>query len=169
MALPRMLKNMTLFNDGVNLMGEVAEVALPKLSRKFEEYRGGGMNGSVDTDHGIEKLEMQWKCGGLMEQVLKQFGTLTHNGVMLRFAGAYKRDDSAAVDSVQVVVRGRHKEIDPGTAKGGEKGEFSVTSSLSYYKLTINNVDVIEIDIINMIEKVNGVDLLAAQRRALTM
>lgn len=167
MGLPRKLKNMTLFNDGVNLMGEVTEVSLPKLKRKMEEYRAGGMNGSVKTDHGMEGLELQWKCGGLMEQVLRQFGTIGHAGVLLRFAGAYQRDDSPAVDAVQVVVRGRHEEIDPGSAKPGDNTEFSVTSTLSYYKLTINNVDVIEIDLVNMIEKVNGVDMLAAQRRAM--
>lgn len=167
MALPRKLKNMNLFNDGVSLMGQVTEVTLPKLTRKMEEYRAGGMNASMETDHGMEKLELQWKCGGLMEQVLKQFGVTNHAGVMLRFAGAYQRDDSGAVDAVQIVVRGRHKEIDPGNAKPGDNTEFSVTSTLTYYKLTINNVDVIEIDVLNMIEKVNGVDMLAEQRRAI--
>ncbi|MFL7985020.1 phage major tail tube protein, partial [Xanthomonas vasicola] len=36
-----------------------------------------------------------------------------------------------------------------------------------YYKLTINGATVIEIDLVNMTEIVNGVDLLAAQRRAI--
>lgn len=167
MALPRKLKNMNLFNDGVSYMGQVTEVALPKLSRKMEEFRAGGMNAPMETDHGMEKLEMQWKCGGLMDQALKQFGVTDHAGVMLRFAGAYQRDDGSAVDAVQIVVRGRHKEIDMGSAKPGDNTEFSVTSTLTYYKLTLNNTDVIEIDALNMIEKVDGVDRLAEQRRAL--
>lgn len=167
MALPRKLKNMNLFNDGVSYMGQITEVTPPKLTRKMEEYRAGGMNAPMETDHGMEKLELQWKCGGLMEQVLKQFGVTSHSGVMLRFAGAYQRDDSGAVDAVQIVVRGRHKEIDAGNAKPGDNTEFSIISTLTYYKLTINNVDVIEIDVLNMIEKVNGVDMLAEQRRAI--
>lgn len=167
MALPRKLKNMNLFNDGVSYMGQVTEVALPKLKRKMEDFRAGGMNAPMKTDHGMEGLEMQWKCGGLMEQVLKQFGAVSHDAVLLRFAGAYQRDDTGAVDAVQIVVRGRHEEIDAGSAKPGDNTEFSVTSTLTYYKLTINNVDVIEIDVLNMIEKVNGVDRLAEQRRAL--
>ena len=133
----------------------------------MEEFRAGGMNAPMKTDHGMEALEMQWKCGGLMDQVLKQFGSVGHADVMLRFAGAYQRDDTGAVDAVQIVVRGRHEEIDAGSAKPGDNTEFSVTSTLTYYKLTINNVDVIEIDVINMIEKVNGIDRLAEQRRAL--
>ncbi|MEB1416084.1 phage major tail tube protein, partial [Xanthomonas campestris pv. campestris] len=73
----------------------------------------------------------------------------------------------AEVDAVEVVVRGRHSEIDPGTGKSGDDTEFSVKTSASYYKLTINGTTVIEIDFVNMTEIVNGVDLLAAQRRAI--
>jgi P2 family phage contractile tail tube protein len=37
----------------------------------------------------------------------------------------------------------------------------------SYYKLSVNGQDVIEIDFVNMIEKVNGNDLFAALRNAI--
>ncbi|KLB47455.1 phage major tail tube protein, partial [Xanthomonas euvesicatoria] len=51
---------------------------------------------------------------------LNQYGATTHNAVQLRFAGAYQRDDATEVDAVEVVVRGRHSEIDPGTGKSGD-------------------------------------------------
>lgn len=167
MAMPRKLKNMNLFNDGESYLGQVTEVKLPTLTRAMEEYRGGGMSGPVDVDFGNEKIELEWKCGGLMRSTLRQYGVTRHDGVQLRFAGAYQRDDTGGVDSVEVVVRGRHSEIDPGTAKVGEDTEFSVKTSCSYYKLTINGVTDIEIDFVNMIEIVGGVDRLAEQRRAI--
>ncbi|MBB5864808.1 phage major tail tube protein [Xanthomonas sp. 3058] len=167
MALPKKLKALNLFNDGESYLGQVVEVKLPTLKRKMEEYRGGGMSGPVDIDFGQEKIELEWKCGGLMRSVLNQYGAITHNAVQLRFAGAYQRDDSGAVDAVEIVVRGRHSEIDPGTAKAGDDTEFSVKTSASYYKLTMNGATVMEIDFVNMIEIVDGVDLLAAQRRAI--
>ncbi|MBB4728253.1 phage major tail tube protein [Xanthomonas arboricola] len=167
MALPKKLKALNLFNNGESYLGQVVEVKLPTLSRKMEEYRGGGMNGPVDIDFGQEKIELEWKCGGMMRSVLNQYGATTHNAVQLRFAGAYQRDDSGAVDAVEFVVRGRHKEIDPGTGKSGDDTEFSVKTSASYYKLMINGSTVIEIDLINMVEIVNGVDLLAPHRRAI--
>ena len=49
MALPRKLKYLNLFNDGLSYMGVVQSVTLPKLTRKLENYRGGGMNGSAYT------------------------------------------------------------------------------------------------------------------------
>ncbi|MBI6358056.1 phage major tail tube protein, partial [Proteus mirabilis] len=52
MALPRKLKNFNLFMNGVNYVGVAEELTLPKITRKLEAYRGGGMNGSVQIDMG---------------------------------------------------------------------------------------------------------------------
>lgn len=167
MALPKTLKNFNLFNDGVSYIGQVSEVKLPVLTRKLEEYRGGGMNGPVSIDLGQEGIEMEWKCGGLMRDALNQYGVTTHNGVQLRWAGAYQRDDTGLTDAVEIVVKGRHREIDLGNAKAGDLTEFAVKTVASYYKLTINGSTVIEIDLANMIEMVNGVDRIAEQRTAI--
>lgn len=167
MALPRKLKNMNMFNDGVSFVGVASEVVLPKLTRKLEEFRGAGMNAPVEADLGMEKLEAEHTYAGLVREIFNQFGLARVDGVLLRFAGAYQRDDTGDVDAVEVVMRGRHSEIDGGSSKAGDDTEFKVKSSLSYYKLTINNEVVIEIDILNMIELVNGEDRLADQRAAI--
>lgn len=167
MALPRKLKNFNVFNDGVSHIGEVTEIVLPKLTRKMEAHRAGGMAGEVDADMGIEKLECEHTYGGLMRPLFAQFGIARVDGVLLRFAGAYQRDDTGEVDAVEVVMRGRHSEIDAGTSKSGDDTVFKVKSTLSYYKLTINGEDVIEIDMLNMVETVNGEDRMAAHRRAI--
>jgi P2 family phage contractile tail tube protein len=167
MALPSVLKNFNLFNDAKSYMGVAESLKLPKLARKFEDFRGGGMDGSVSIDLGQEKLESEFTCAGLMTQVFEQYGTTKADGVMLRFAGAYQADDTAAVQAVEVVMRGRHAEIDMGDAKAGDKGSFTIKSSLTYYKLTVDNKVLIEIDLLNMIFIVNGKDMLAEQRKAI--
>jgi P2 family phage contractile tail tube protein len=167
MALPKKLKNMNLFNDGNNYRGQVSEVTLPKLTRKTEEYRGGGMNGPITIDHGQEKIVLEWTCGGIMKDVLAQYGITQHDGVQLRFAGAYQAEDNSKPDAVEVVIRGRHTEFDFGNQKPGDDSTFKVTSAVSYYKLSINGEAIIEIDLVNMIETVNGKDLLADIRNAI--
>lgn len=167
MALPNTLKNFNAFNDGKSFMGIVEEVKLPKLSRKMEDFRGGGMDGPVDIDVGQEKLEIEQVCGGFVIDAYKAYGITKASGVMIRFAGAYQRDDTGDVQAVEVVVRGRHKEIDGGDAKGGDKGKTTVKSSLTYYKLTVDGKDVIEIDLLSFLFKVDGTDMLEAQRKAI--
>jgi len=167
MGLARTLKNMMLFNEGLAYIGEVKTVTLPTLTRKLEEYRAGGMGGPVQIDMGHEAMELSFTCGGPMRDVLRQYGVTKVNGVYLRFAGVYQQDDTGAVDSVEVIVRGRHSEIEMGDQEVGEAGEFKVTSALAYYKLLWNGRTEIEIDPLGMIEIVGGVDRLAEQRSAL--
>lgn len=167
MALPRKLKALNLFNDGESYVGEVSEVTLPPLARQMEEYRGGGMNGPIKVDLGMQAMDLEWKCAGFMVGVMRQFGLPYFDGVQLRFAGAYQRDDTGGVDSVEIVVRGRHEEINGGTAKSGDDTEFEVKTTLAYYMLSVNGVVEVEIDFINMVEIVDGFDRLAEQRRAI--
>ena len=126
MGLPRKIKNFALFHDGVSYAGQVEEATLPKLTRKTEEWRSGGMGGPIKADMGMDGIEMEWTAGGVLREVLNQFGTLKHDGVMLRFAGALQADDSEEIQTLEVVVRGRHTEVDFGNTKAGDKTAFKV-------------------------------------------
>ena len=167
MALPRTLKNFNLFNDGTSFVGLIPSVTLPKLTRKMEDYRAGGMNGPIKSDQGIEALTMEWTAGGYIRQVFEQWGATQHDAVALRFAGALQADDTGAVTAVEVFVRGRHSEIDPGESTAGEKTEVKVKSELSYYRLEMDGRTIIEIDVMNLVEVVGGVDRLAEVRAAI--
>ncbi|PJG82133.1 phage major tail tube protein [Caviibacterium pharyngocola] len=165
MGLPRKLKLMNLLADGDSYRGQVNEIEQPKLAMKLEEYRAGGMIGAVKVNLGLETLEATLKMGGYMTELLKQFGS-TIDALPLRFAGAYEKDDTGEVTSIELVMRGRFGEIDSGSAKVGDDTEQSYTVPLTYYKIIENGVDVIEIDMINSIFVVNGIDRLEQHRAA---
>lgn len=167
MALPAILKNFNLYNDAASLMGVVDEVELPKLSRKMEDLQAGGMVAPVEIDLGNEKIELNWTCAGFLSDAIKQYGATKANGVLLRFSGAYQRDDTGDVSAVEIVVRGRHKEIDHGKAKVGAKSETKMKTPCSYYKLTVDGAVLLEIDALAFIFMVDGKDLLADQRKAI--
>jgi len=167
MALPKKLKYLNLFNDGNSYLGLVSSLTLPKLTRKLQNYRGGGMSGSVAVDFGLDDdaLTLEWSIGGLDELVLQQWGSTSD--IPLRFAGSLQRDDTGDVSAVEVMMRGRHKEFDFGEYKQGEDTETKVATQCTYFKLTIDGKELIEIDTVNMVEVVNGVDRLAEHRTAL--
>jgi P2 family phage contractile tail tube protein len=102
-----------------------------------------------------------------MRGVLAQWGVMQHHGVQFRFGGAYQAEDAAIPDAVEIVIRGRHSEIDLGTAKQKEDTAFKVTTQASYYKLTINGTTLHEFDFLNMVEIVNGTDLMKAIKEAI--
>lgn len=64
-------------------------------------------------------------------------------------------------------MRGRHQAFDFGEAKQGEDTETKITTKNTYFKLTWNGKELIEIDTVNMVEKVNGDDRLAQRRKNL--
>lgn len=90
MALPRKLKLINLFIDGVSYLGVVQSVTLPKLTRKLENYRGGGMNGSAPVDLGLDDdaLSAEISLGGFPDDAIWLLYAATGTAsVPLRFAG----------------------------------------------------------------------------------
>lgn len=171
MALPRKLKFMNLFNDANNYQGIVEELTLPKLTRKLEAYRGGGMNGSANVDLGLDDgaLDSEVTLGGIEAQIYTQWGITKVDGVMLRFVGSFQRDDTGEIVAVEVVTRGRYSEFDSGNYKQGDNTQTKLSAKNTYYKLTMGGRVLIEIDTVNMVEIVDGVDRLAEHRRAIGM
>lgn len=169
MALSKKLKHMNLFNDGNSYAGVAKTVTLPKLSRKLESFRAGGMDGPVKVDlgHSDDGLQLEWTLGGWDLIALRQYGAVRADGVMLRFAGSVQDDSAGTVSAVEIVTRGRHEEIDFGEATPGEDTEHKITTALTYYKLTVDGDTIIEIDLLNMIFIVDGEDLLADHRKAI--
>lgn len=167
MAMPNKLKAMNLYGDGDNWQGQVETITPPKLQRNMTEWRGAGMDGPVDVDMGMQKMEMSVVLGGLIPEVFNNWGTPLAETDSLRFLGSYEDDETGDVHSVEITARGRYSNIDMGDAKPGETTEHTLTLTLNYYRLVIDGKALIEVDVIHHILTVNGVDRLAARRKAL--
>jgi P2 family phage contractile tail tube protein len=167
MALPAKLKNFNVYGNGASWIGLIPEVALTKLAKKVEQYRGGGMLSEIDVEMGLEKMELEIKAGGLVLGAIRAFGDVGVSGTQLRFVGAYQEDVAGGVVAAELVVRGMVTEFDPGSAKVGDNTEHSLKLSLTYLKWTIAARVEIEIDVLNNIFVVNGIDRMAAIRAAL--
>lgn len=166
--LPNEIKAWNLHIDGGSFAGLATEVELPKLKRKMDSYKGGGMDLEIESDQGQEKLESGFTLREFSRAVLNKWGVINGQGVAIRLMMAAQRADASGVtDAIEVVMRGQWNEIDMGNLKGGDAAEMKVKMSLQYYRYIENGVDVIEIDGPNMIHKVNGVDLLEARRKAI--
>lgn len=167
MALPKKLKNFALFGDGESWVGEIPSVTLPKITKKTEEYRAGGMHGPVEIDLGHEKMELGIKAGGLKTQLIAMLGGQTVGANLFRFAGAYQDEATGQVSAVEVIARGRMREWNPNEAKAGDDNEHEFMVALSYYKVTVDAQELLEIDVPGMVFRVGGVDKYSAIRAAI--
>ncbi|MCG5240436.1 phage major tail tube protein [Azospirillum doebereinerae] len=165
---PRVLKNMSLFVDGSGYAGRVDVLTLPKLVLKTAEHRAGGMDMTVLLDMGMEKLEAILKLSDFDPDLFRSFGLLDTVGIPVTLRGAFQAQGSAEVSSVVVSLRGGWVEMDAGEWKmGGEKSTLTVKMAVRYYKLTMNGDDLVEIDAVNMVRTIGGIDQLAVQRAAI--
>lgn len=171
MALPAKIKHLNFFNEGQTYIGESESFSRPSLARKLEAFRGGGMHGAAKIDHGLDDdaLQVEWVVGGFTSQVIKQMGVAEVAGVLLRFVGSVQRDDTGDVSALEIVVRGRHAEIDTGEYKTGEDSNKTITTECVYYKEVLDGEVLCEIDLLNGIEIFGGVDRMAEHRRAIGM
>lgn len=165
---PRILKNMNLFVDGRGYAGRVDEIELPKLSLKTEEHRAGGMDLPIEVELGMEKLESNLTISDYDPEVFKLFGLLDRQDTPVTVRGAIQRQGETA-QAVVIALRGGWKEIDSGTWKPGDKSTLKVAVAVNYFKLTIAGQEIVEIDAINLVRKVGGVDQMADIRNAIGM
>lgn len=164
--IPEVLSNCVAFIDGVSFAGDVPTLTLPKLTKKTDDYQGGGMSAPIEMGMGLEKLEAAWTTNGVRRESLKYFGLADQTACNAVFRASY-RGLKGSVKAVIVTLRGAVKEVDMGDWKPGDKAESKHAMSVTYYKLEIDGRVMYEIDPLNMIQVVDGVDQLAAERSAL--
>jgi len=166
--LPEKLKGFALFVDSVGYAGRCTELTLPKLSRKFEEFRAGGMDRPVEIDMGGEKLEADYTLTEYTPAIIEQWGLTTVDGLSTRFKGSVKAEDVDGEEiPIEVVLKGRHRELDMGSWKAGDEATLKVSVAVSDYELIYGGKTLIKISATGQEEVVGGVDRLASRRKNL--
>lgn len=166
MAARDVRKNLNLFVDGRGYAGQIEEFNAPKLALVTEEFRAGGMDAPVELTMGMEKLEADFSLISYDRDVLSLFGVAEGQFVPFVAREALESFDGTVTPVVHT-MRGKIREIDPGTSKAGDKPSLKVAMALVYYKLQHGDTTVIEVDVENMVRTINGTDALASTRAAL--
>ncbi|WP_209316138.1 phage major tail tube protein [Haematospirillum jordaniae] len=166
MAARDVLKNINLFVDGRGYAGQISEYSPPSLALVTEDFRAGGMDAPVKIDMGMEPLETSFSLISYDRDVLALFGVAEGKNVPLTARGALESWDGT-VKPVVHTMRGKITKIERGAWSAGQKPTLGVTLCLEYFKEEHGGQTVHEIDVINMIRKVNGEDRLAQIRSAI--
>ena len=163
--LPRVLKNFTAYVDGRGYIGRIETCKLPELAVNAADYRGGGMDAPVELDMGMNKIEAQLVLAEYDPELVKLFGLISANTpVVLR--GAIQRQGEAAVPVV-IRMTGGVKQITRDDWKTGENSKMTLAVNCNLYQEQIGNETVVDIDVLNFVRIIGGVDQLADVRAAL--
>lgn len=157
------------YESGDRLLG-TAEVTLPSLEPKTSTLSGAGIGGEIEMPTpgqlGSMELELNWRT--LNKKNAKLMAMKAHD---LELRSATETYDAATgileVGAVKINVRGLPKKGDLGSLKPADHTDTKTTLEIVYFKMTIEGERMIEIDKLNYIHYVDGVDYLADVRKAL--
>lgn len=165
--IPEKVNDYNVYQDGNKMIGLAAEVELPSIKMKTSTIEGVGVGGEIDspTIGQFESLETKLKFNTLYSSATDLMNPLNTVNLTLRAAQqVYDKTGGYDFKGLRVVEMGRVKKFKPGKIEKSEGMEATVTLELTYIMIEVDGEQLIEIDKLNGVYKVKGVDMLAKVR-----
>ncbi len=165
MLIPDKIADYNVYDDKNKIIGISGEVTLPTMESMTSTLSGVGILGEVETPNvghfGSMSMELPWRT--LTD---KTFSFATHAGRPLILRGAIQQYNTSnggvGYVGVKITIKYLAKGNDLGKLAKGAAMESKNTLEVWYIKCEINGKTTLELDKLNGVYKVNGVDQLAA-------
>lgn len=140
----------------------------PALVNTVGSYKTTWMDAPVSVDTGMEAMQCDIKVNA-DKDVLGLFGFAQGRTVRIQIRRTFKDVSTGKysqwIDEVEGLIS--NMAPDEHSPTGQESVAYAITMNVNYYKLTVDNAVFYEIDPLNMKRVINGVDMLADERRML--
>lgn len=166
-GIPTKINLFNVYQDTSKLLGLSGEVTLPDFEAISEAISGPGILGEIDDPtighFGSQELEIPFRT------VIDSMFDMMNPGdqVNLTLRGSIQvSTPGGGVDytGMRVIVRGKCKSITGGTVKQGAAMGSSIKLELTYIRIDLDSKPKVELDKLNSVYKINGVDILAKAR-----
>lgn len=159
--LKDILRDAALFVDGRNFVGQTNQVTLPDIQLIVEAMRGGGMDGSIEMDMGMEPMRATFQFLTFPKEVQKLLGK---RDIQVKVRGVLVSHTGEKIGAT-AELRGKFIGNNPGDWAKGSTANYTGTFAAHYYKLTVDGEEVHLIDVEGVKRIINGVDQLEEDRR----
>jgi P2 family phage contractile tail tube protein len=158
--------NANVYLDGNSMLGKAEEIKLPDIVVKMVEHKALGMVGTLELPSGFDKLEGDIKWTSFYRQVMsKMANPFKFVSLQVRsnveVYGANGRTQELPLVTFLTV---QFKKSPLGSFKGHENVDIPTSFSCTYIKQVFDGQDVLELDVLANIYKVDGIDILANYR-----
>lgn len=162
--IPEKVNQFNVYDRGLSLIGVSGEVELPTISMVTSTLDGPGILGEIEspTLGKFQSMPQTIPFRTLYYSAINMFSNFGNIDLTLRGSiQTLSREGSMSFTPVRLVFRGRTTEFNLGKVKQGEATDSTVKAELTYFLCEIGNIKCLEIDKLNGIFKVYGVDQLA--------
>ncbi|CBJ43015.1 phage major tail tube protein [Ralstonia solanacearum] len=160
------ITNANIYVNGSSMLGRAEEVKLPDISAIMQEHKAVGMVGKIELPSGFDKLEGEIKWNSLYKDVAKTVAN-PFKAVQLQCRSSIETYGSQGrLQEVKLVtfLTVMFKKNPLGMFKQHENAEFGSAFGATYIKQVIDGEEVLELDYMANIFRVNGEDMLADYR-----
>ena len=161
--IPTKINRYNIYRRGNRLLGAGDELSMPDFEAQSETVTGAGILGEISEPtvgyFGDQTMDIPFRL--FDDEAAEMVDAL--NPIQLEIRGAAQVLDSEGATQfkgVRVVTRGKVTKIALGTLKAGNGMDSAITQSLIYIRIEIDGKEVLELDKLNCVYRVNGVDIL---------
>jgi len=151
-TIPTKINRYNVYNKGNRLLGVGEEMALPDFEPSIDDPTVGYFSN--------QELEIPFR---LLDKETADMMDMT-KAVQLEIRGAQQTTNTEGdieFRPMRVVVRGRGGKLTTGKVKAGSSMDTKITLTTLYILIEVDGKTVVELDKLNEVYKVNGVDVLA--------
>ena len=160
-------QDFTVWIRDVGKLGEAPGFQPPEINIQTEEFRGGGMDGTVEIPMGVEKIEFSFNLHTWDADIWNELGCgpgsldvpVTFRGYMLTPGG---RESGVLIETRSLI-----KSVRPDSIESGRKASITTTCVANYFKHVIDGDVVTEIDVFNKVTRIGGIDMSSNARQIL--
>lgn len=149
-----------------------ADIELPEITSMNDTLSGAGIAGEIETPT-IGQIESMQSTINFRTATQAQFDLMAPTGHMLDFRGSLQVFNSALGKPESMPMRVSMNVLPKSTSLGGftvgESMDSSSEMEVTYLKIFLDNKEILEIDKLNFIYKINGKDYLKEVREDLGM
>lgn len=163
--IPDKINDFNVYDDAEKLIGIGEEVTLPDIEMLSETVRVAGGEVDSPTIGQFTSSQVEIPFQSLTANTFNMYNPLKAKNITLR-ASQQEMDGNGNIvfTGIRVVFRGRPKTLTSGSVKKGSGTGTSLAIEWTYYMLEIGGKKVVEIDKLNGVFKINGVDILAQSK-----
>jgi P2 family phage contractile tail tube protein len=161
------ITNANIYINNKSMLGRADEVQAPDLSVIETDQKSLGMIGKIALPAGFDKLEGKITWNAFYADTWAALGNpFKPVSLMLRSSlETYSSQGRISQVPLKTFITATLKKLPLGTFKQQDNAEFQSEYTATYIKQVCDNKDVIELDILANIFKINGVDQLSKYRK----
>lgn len=158
--------NANIYLDGTSFMGRAEEITLPDISPKMADHKALGMVGEFELPSGLQKMSAKIKWNAIYPDVLKKtYNSFTACRLMVRASvETWEGGTRSAQRPCVIYLTGTWRKSGGLVFKPQDNVESENELNITAYKMEIDGEEIVDIDVLSNIWRVNGEDQLAVYR-----